>query len=635
MYSVTVPIMRHAVNRENRADFLKLLKKARADRLFIATDDEENPDIREKALEELKDNIAYFKDNGLSVAIWLGSTIGHGATLLNSQDKGERSEFQRLVDLSGQDLYDTHCPYDKSFQEHLGKVIARYADLGADFLILDDDYRLSQHGRELCCACELHMAKICEYCGEEITREQLKQLAFTGKKNKYRDAWMKAQGESLKELAQAIRDGVDKVNPDFPLAVCSAYCSWDLDGTDPIEITDILAGKNKKILRLHGAPYWAPLNDKPIEGVCEIERMFASFLVRRPDIEIISEGDVYPRPRTNVPASLLEIMDGALRADGSFDGILKYMINYNDRPLHEQGYINRHAYNLPKLRGIERIFSQGANAGVRVLIRPHLIEGADLDVVSARQQSPYPDAGIMLSMCGIPTIYKGEGVCAALFGENARHFAPEAYKKGAILDAVSAKILFEEGVDVGIASIGELKESGFGSLHDGTTGYGQTVWKASATFLCGEFKKNIRPTLTVNIGGKKQPLAYCYENAEGQRFLVFTFVADKLASYPLFFRSYEIQGALLREIPWVARQALPAVIEKEVEIYTLCEKGENYTSVALFDCYADNILEPVITLDKEYSKLECVGCQGHIEGNKIILDAPIPAYDFAAFKAFD
>ncbi len=635
MYTVTVPIMRHAVDRQNREDYLMLLKRARADRLFIATDDDENPDIRQRALEELKDNIAFFKENGISVAIWLGSTIGHGATLLNSRDTGEKPRFQRLVDLGGKELYDTHCPFDKSFQAHLGQVIARYADPGADLLILDDDFRLSQHAKEPCCACELHMAKIREYCGEDISREELKRLAFTGKGNKYRDAWMRAQGESLRELARAIRESVDKVNPDLPLAVCSAYCSWDLDGTDPIEITDILAGKNKKLLRLHGAPYWAQLNDKPIEGVCEIERMFASFLSHRPDIEIISEGDVYPRPRTNVPASLLEIMDGALRADGHFDGILKYMINYNRHILHEQGYIDRHAYDLPKLCGIERLFPQGANAGVRVWVRPHLLADADLDLVSVRQQSPYPDAGILLSMCGIPTVYEGPGVCGALFGENARHFGAEAYERGAILDAVSAKLLFEAGVDVGLDGIGQFLEGGFGTVKDCITGIGQTVWKASAKLLAGSFKSEIRPVLSVNIGGSETPLAYTYENAAGQRFLVFTFIADALPSYPFFLRSYEIQGALLRELPWVARQPLPATIQKEVEVYTLCEKGDDYTSVALFDCYPDCVLHPVITLDKAYTSLECISCQGHLEGNRVILDTPIPAYDFVAFKAFN
>ncbi len=634
MYSVTVPIIGRTVTKENRADFLRLLKKAEAECVFIATDDEEDPALRREALEHLRQTVAYFKENGLSAAIWLGCTIGHGGTLLGSYDSKNADGTQMLTDLSGKELFGTHCPLDKKFQEHMGEVVARYADLGAELILLDDDYRLSQHSDEPCCACEYHMARIREYCGEPITREELRELAFRGGKNKYRGAWLRAQGESLRELACAIREGVDRVNPDIPVAVCSAHCSWDIDGADPIEITDILAGKNKKLLRLHGAPYWAFLSGRPLSTVCEIERMFASFLAERPDIEIIAEGDVYPRPRFNVPASYLEIMDGALRADGSYNGILKYMINYNDHPMTEKGYIDRHAYDLPKLRGIERIFKCGANAGVRILARPHLLEDSQLDISVLRQRSPYPDAGALLSMCGIPTVYKGEGICSALFGENARHFSDEYYKKGVMLDAVSAMILTDMGTDVGLCAAGELKDIAFDRISDSVSGCSDTVHKARATVLQGSFNKGIRPVLTVDGAQGEQTLAYCYENKEGQRFLVFTLAADRLQNYPTFLRSYEVQAMLLRELRWLSSKPLPAVVEGEIEVYTLCEKGEDYTAVALFDCYADNLLDPVITLDREYAHLECIDCTGHIEGKKVVLEQPIPAYGFAAFKAY-
>ncbi len=634
MYTVTVPVIGSTITRENRAELLKLLKKAEADRLFIATYDGESPEISENALCELRENIAYFKENGLSVAIWLACTIGHGGTLLQSQDKGEDDGFGRLVDLSGAELYDTHCPYDKNFQEYIGRSVAKYADLCADFILLDDDYRLSQHSGELCCACELHMAKIREYCGEDICREDLKRLAFVGGKNKYRDAWLKAQGESLCELARAIREAVDKVNPDMPIALCSAHSPWDVDGASPIELTDILAGKNKKILRLHGAPYWAFLGDRPIEVVCEMERMFASFLSDRPDIEVISEGDVYPRPRFNVPSSYLEIMDGAMRADGSFDGILKYMISYTDRPLYEQSYIDRHIHNIPKLRAIGDIFQRGANAGVRILARPYLFENSDLDISALRQRSPFPDAAVLLSMCGIPTVYSGEGICSALFGENARHFDASFYKKGAVLDAVSAKILTDKGVDVGLSGMGELRDIEFGKICDSMTGDRDVVLEASATVMCGGFKGGIRPVLTVESNGRDVTLAYCYENSAGQRFLVFTLASDRLPKYPRYLRSYEVQAVLLRELPWVAREEIPACMQKEIEVYTLCEKGDDHTSVALFNCYADSIIAPIIYLDREYSQLECLDTQGHIEGRRVILDTEIPAYGFVAFKAY-
>ena len=57
------------------------------------------------------------------------------------------------------------------------------------------------------------------------------------------------------------------------------------------------------------------------------------------NIETMSEGDQFPRPRTACPASYLEIFDTALRASGDFKGILKYAIDYTSKPGYEDSYI--------------------------------------------------------------------------------------------------------------------------------------------------------------------------------------------------------------------------------------------------------------------------------------------------------
>lgn len=627
MYKISLPIRSSALNSENKPIFVDLCKKSEVSRVFLTASLFENTD-------SLTENIKYFKENGFETGIWIGNTIGHGATLLESYDNGEKPKYQRLVNLEGADLYSTNCPYDKSFQQHVAKSIARLAACGSDRIMLDDDYRISQHSAAPCCFCELHMAKIREYCGEDVTREDMKKLAFTGKKNKYRDAYLRAQGESLEKLARAIRAEVDKVAPEVSVSACSAYCSWDLDGTDPIRLTKIMASKNKAFLRLHGAPYWAPHNNKPVEAIPEIERMFASFC-RGEDIEIFSEGDVYPRPRFNTPASYLEIMDGALRADKCQDGILKYMLEYTSEPLYDTGYIKRHVKDLGKLKDIEAYFEKGANAGVRVLIRPHLMDDADLDLSPVRQQSPYPVAGILLAMNAIPTVYDGEGCCAALFGENARHFDLSDIKNGAMLDGVSAIILQQRGIDVGIDEIGNFAEEHFGSICDEVTGVNKIAISAHLGVLGCKLKDGAKVVLSIVSNGVRKPLAYQYENADGYKFLVFTFHGDGLISNPKYLYAYTVQETLQRGIEWLSGKPLPVKSCKYPELYTLCEKGDSYSSVALFNCYPDGAVDLEIELDREYSHLECSGCSAHIEGNKVIFDSEIPAFDFSSFKAYN
>ena len=626
MYKISIPIISRTTDDTNRSIYIDQCKRAAADRIFLCarlTDD----------LEHIKKNIRAFKDNGFEVVIWTHGTVGHGGTVAGAVDSGKKAEYQRLVDLDGNDYFETFCPLDEAHRAFVASSVAKFAALGVDLLMLDDDFRISQHGAAPCCLCEMHMEKIREYCGEDISREDLKSLAFTGKPNKYRDAYLRAQGESLELLAKEIRKEVDKVAPDCPVAVCSAYSSWDLDGTDPLRLTDILAGKNKKYLRLHGAPYWSSVNGRPIEGVCEIARMFASFCAGR-DIEIFSEGDTL-RPRFHCPSSYLEIFDAALRADGAHNGILKYMIGYDSSPLYETGYIDRHIHNLPLYEKLSSFFEGGANSGVRVLIKPHLLKDADMKYTPLRQQSPYPTAGILLSMNAIPTVYRGEGTCAALFGENARHFDPSEYRAGAILDGTSAAILAESGIDVGLEAFGGWKDCDLCEITDEITKISKVAYKASERLLLGSFKSGIIPVLTARVGNEKKTLAYKYENADGQRFLVFTLCADAMAKNPAHLRAYEVQSVLLREIEWIAKKPLPIKTVHSPELYTLCEKGENYTSAILLNCFNDSVLEPVIELDREYRHIEFCNCSGHIEGNRVLLDGSIPVYDFVAFKAFD
>lgn len=151
----------------------------------------------------------------------------------------------------------------------------------------------------------------------------------------------------------------------------------------------------------------------------------------------------------------------------------------------------------------------------------------------------------------------------------------------------------------------------------------------------GSLKGGICPVLTAMINGKEETLAYKYENADGQRFWVLTVCADSPAYGLLPFRAYEIQAALHRGIEWIAKKPLPVKTTHAPELYTLCEKGDGYTSVILLNCFHDSVLSPVIELDRAYGHVEICGCNGRIGGTRVIIDGEIHAYDFIAIKAFD
>jgi len=631
MHKLIIPIKNLNVTDENREYTLSLLRRAECTRILLTW-----VDGRESDLSLMKKNIKFFQDNGLEVGIWVGETIGHGSALLNGLEIKNQQKYQNLISINGDPIPKTFCPLDKNFQKDFGKKLAELAKTGADMILLDDDLRLSLHGANgsgISCTCPAHMAKIREYCGEDISREQLKSLAFSGAPNKYRDAWLRAQGESIYEIASAWRTEVDKVAPNVPLAVCSVYCHWDIDGVDAEKLTDILSGKgNKKYLRLQGAPYWACHSDYSLIGMIEISRMFSSFC-KRDDIEIWSEGDVYPRPRYNIPASCLELYDLGTRIDGGYNGILKYIFDYSARPDYEVGYIDLHCKNKTLINDIANIFEGGANKGVKVVCAPHMIGGFDLSIQSSmKEKSPYPYAGILLGSASIPTVYSGEGITNAAFGEYVKLLSEDDRKKGCITDAVGAITLTGSGIDVGISDIGEFTSGNATFLVTKEPQNLAALTKSEGSFLSVSLNEGAEPLLYAIVNGKETLLAYRYENPNGERFIVYLFDANTLYRRSGILQNYTQQKLLQDNIPWLSGSQLPVVCEKNPQLYLMTRQEEDSLSVALLNCFADEVLYPTLKLSETYSSVECFGCEAKLEGDKVTIISDFPANRFAAIR---
>lgn len=633
MYKISVPIMNATVHEGNREQYVELFQKAGATRVFLALAENVIP-------ENLKENIQFFQRNGFEVGVWFNTT-GHGFVFDHLLVQEEEPEFQQMVNIKGQTVHQANCPLGEKFLAFISNFVAEVAKLGPDLVMLDDDFRVSQHGPDFCCACPLHLKRMSEILGEEVSLEQMRPYFLTGKANKYRDAWMQAQRESLIGLAKAIRAKVDEETPEMMICNCTAMSPWNADDVDMVEIANILAGPNKPMLRLTGAPYWATgvRRTNPLITSFEIARMLVSF-VKDQGVELMSEGDVYPRPRYNCPASYLELYDAVTRADGGYDGILKYMFDYVAGPDFETGYLAMHEENKDFYEKLEEAFGGGANAGVRIQVKPHTMKGADHDLSEPMLRSPVPLDGTMLGQCGIPTIYRGKGVCNSLFGEMARTLDLSELENGTILDAVSAVILSERGVDVGICGDYEMQSESIGLIRTNNQEEGAVITGGKARMLKTTLKEGAEPVLFTVDNGKAAPFAYRYENAKGERFLVFMFDAASIHNLPLSFavsgliKNYATQKVLVETIPWLSGKALPAYCKGNPELYVMCRKDEHAMSVALFNSFQDRVMNPVVMLDEAYTHIEGIGCEAKIEGNRVTLTSKLPAYEMAAFRVW-
>lgn len=631
MYKVTVPIMLKK-DRFQKEKVLSELKRSKSDRIALAL---ESRSAKEETV-LLSKLIPYFKENGIEVLVWLGETLGHNA---GKPDPDSPYHHMRFFD---QGDIGAVCPLDEAFREELCRWIKEVASLGADMIMLDDDFRVGYRGGLGCC-CKLHMEKIQKELGEKITEEELKNRAFCGGKNRYRDAWLKVQGDALRSFAKKMRDALDTVNPDARLGLCSAPASWDSEGTSTLELAEIMAGKTRPFLRSTGAPYWVPLwkDGKTIGDVVEYERMQA-YWCKDSEAEVFTEGDTFPRPRNECSAAELECFDLLLRAVGGTDGILKYMLDYVAPADYESGYFDFQADHQKLYKEVERIFGDKSAVGVRPFCHRQLMQEKEMDpkdpdLMMNIQKDLYQPEIHFAVRNSLPISYEPGGV-NLIFGEQARYVTEDDLKYGSILDSTAAGILMERGIDVGIEGMekGNGHQQRFFSdmpvEYDIKEKVDTLLWPVEKLYDM-VLKPGAVPVTQIRSNGRAVCGAFHYENGDGFRFLVYAFDAKCADGVVGWFHKPARKRQVERSITWLQKKE-PEVysIGNHPFLYLLEKKNETGIAVAVCNLFPDKIKNTRICVNAEYQDIEFVNCTGHAEGKEIVLDTVLYPYEFAAFE---
>lgn len=626
MYDISVPIINITAEEMGLEKHLEMLKRLDAKRVFLAIHIYFiSKERREKEMTALKKNCEFFKKHGYEVGAWLWTFMVN-----------EKNDYVHMKGISGKISHNEICPSDKSFREFAGGYLADIASCGVDLIQFDDDFRYGTLDHGLGCLCENHIAYMEDILGEKLDPETLPKLILAGGGNKYRSAWQKAKRHYFEVFAKDMRKAVDSVNPNVRLGLCSCMTVWDMDGIDSASISRLLAGGTKPFMRLIGAPYWAVNKGwgNRLQNIIELERMERSWC--GDGIEIYSEGDAWPRPRTNCPASYLEIFDTALRASGELDGILKYAVDYISYPGYEDGYIQRHENHRGLYGEIDRHFGGKKACGVRVyermtkfedMVLPDNFQGDNAENIF------FSPASKMIVDNSIPSTYEGTGVCGIAFAENVKAVAAEAMKKGLIIDIRAAQLLQEDGIDTGLLSVGERYRAcreyfdSFGENYALDNDVYEIEVNKDAKVLSHFIAFDERDDEKSRTIG-----AYYYKNKDGQQFLVFAFNAyEQPWGCDNYYRSYARSRQLKDVVDLFGGEKLPAYSYGNPDLYIIAKKDNSSMAVGLWNIFPDEIFEPVIELDREYSEIEFINCSGRLEGNKVYLSQMAP-YSFAAFK---
>lgn len=628
-HALYVPVMNNLFAKY-KDEYLKRFAAAGVSRVFLAIGQPILSDLYAAEMEALAKNVRDIESAGYEVGAWINS-FGFGAPMTDEEKR--LADFTRITGIDGETWGSAFCPTDEGFLAYEGKLIKDCALAGAKLIMLDDDLCLNIRPG-LGCACDKHMELFCDAVGEKIDRKELKDLIYTGGKNKYRTAWLGIMGDTLRNFCRRMRAELDSVSKGVRLGFCAGFTSFDLEGVDAIELTKILAGDTKPFMRYSSAPYWPYKNRFPWEHhshIVEFARIQRRWCEGE-DIELFTENDSYPRPCCDVPASALECFDFMMAADSAADQ-LKYIFDYYSSPTYEEGYSEAHLENRELIDSVASLMGNMPDVGVYVHEDMKKFEEMTLpdsftDVQQVMRQVSFSASSALLAANGIPTTFKAHGGITAAFGDAGRT-VPLGHK-GYILDYTAAAELQKRGVDVGILLSRPIDPPTLEYFVEKDDRISLSRGERRG-FYTAELCDGAKIQSRFGGDGGGVPASYRYRNRDGAEFLVFLFKGDFIHNCGALCRSYYRQEQI-KDFCSDLGEPLAAFCGGHCGLYTVVKERGGRIAVAFANLSEDKMRSPVFELADKYKKAEFFGCGGRLCGDRVTLDS-VGAYEFGAFTA--
>lgn len=161
--------------------------------------------------------------------------------------------------ITGEPSIVTCCPLDPGFREYIKGQMRTIAQHNPSAIMIDDDVGILYRATKGC-ACRYHMAEFNRRAGTNMSREEL--YAHTQCKDedsqKYTQIYVDVVRDSLVGAVQAMREGIDEVNPKIQGMVSGIYASAPYCEFSDLTATAFAGEGNPRIVRMNGAPYAKP-----------------------------------------------------------------------------------------------------------------------------------------------------------------------------------------------------------------------------------------------------------------------------------------------------------------------------------------------------------------------------------------
>ena len=543
----------------------------------------------ERFRELLEAILPYLKDSTLNIGILLQSTLGHGTF--------SAAPFRRSVNAKGTTTA-SMCPLDKGLLEYLYQAIRIVCSTKPRFLLLDDDFRLSNYGAPGC-FCDDHLAALEQRCRRRFTREEL--LRDLPGNPELDGVWESVKHDSLINAAKVIRDAIDSVDASIPCG----YCLCDAGGNElqyGEDIEKTVAGKQAPFVRIGNAWYW---NNDSAGLTNRIYATSAQMKFMSGMSEILAESDTYPHNRhfTSARAISSQIYYSLLHG---CTGLKLWVTKLNKfQPAAGQAYRDMLKENIGAFRELRRIVPDISWTGpvTPLPAKPELVPSSQSVVRYDNWTSR------LMARLGIPARvgHSPDSRVTMLTGPECELFTDDELRgfaaRSLMLDGGAALAFCKRGLG-GLLGVNAEQPSGWRCSFELTGEHKLNGEATGRTFsiaaLAAGSAVKLSPddsaivlselySIPFNGSADKTPAGAgltLFENPEGGKVAVFAALLG-----PTPFLDDERRSQLVNIIEWLDERPIPVTVLSDTDVYALCgtESISGDTILAMFNLSLDTL----------------------------------------------
>lgn len=181
-------------------------------------------DIYEARAEVMGRRLRALKQSGVpSAGVNVLCTIGH---INEAWDYMPPLPFQPMVGHDGSVSKGCACPNTPELREYVRAKYTLVARQRPDFIWVDDDIRMHNHGVAFGCFCETCLELFSRRTGRQWTREALVKAFDDPEAGNVRQAWVQQNVETLESLLADVAEAVKQAAPEVELGLMTAGAGW-------------------------------------------------------------------------------------------------------------------------------------------------------------------------------------------------------------------------------------------------------------------------------------------------------------------------------------------------------------------------------------------------------------------------